>query len=95
MAIYVSGSLAFDRIMLMPGKFVDHILPEKLHILSVSFLIDKIVEKRGGTAGNIAYSMHLLGQKATILASVGRVGSKLSLAANFLKRPSILTPICW
>ena len=72
MAIYVSGSLAFDRIMLMPGKFVDHILPEKLHILSVSFLIDKIVEKRGGTAGNIAYSMHLLGQKATILASVGR-----------------------
>ena len=72
MAIYVSGSLAFDRIMLMPGKFVDHILPEKLHILSVSFLIDKIMEKRGGTAGNIAYSMHLLGLKATILASVGR-----------------------
>ncbi len=72
MAIYVSGSLAFDRIMLMPGKFVDHILPEKLHILSVSFLIDRIVEKRGGTAGNIAYTMALLGQKATILASVGR-----------------------
>ena len=72
MAIYVSGSLAFDRIMLMPGRFVDHILPEKLHILSVSFLIDRIVEKRGGTAGNIAYSMSLLGQQATILSAVGR-----------------------
>ena len=72
MSIYVSGSLAFDRIMLMPGKFVDHILPEKLHILSVSFLIDRIVEKRGGTAGNIAYTMHLLGLKATILSAVGR-----------------------
>lgn len=72
MAIYVSGSLAFDRLMLMPGRFVDHILPEKLHILSVSFLIDRIVEKRGGTAGNIAYSLSLLGKNSVILASVGR-----------------------
>ena len=72
MAIYVSGSLAFDRIMLMPGKFVDHILPEKLHILSVSFLIDKIVEKRGGTAGNIAYCLRLLGETPTIVATAGK-----------------------
>ncbi len=72
MAIYVSGSLAFDRIMLLPGRFEDHILPEKLHILSVSFLIDSIVEKRGGTAGNIAYSLSLLGEQAVILSQAGK-----------------------
>ena len=48
--LYVSGSLAYDRIMTFPGHFEEHILPEKLHILNVCFLIDHIEEKRGGTS---------------------------------------------
>lgn len=68
----LTGSLAFDRIMDFPGKFSEHILPEKIHDLNVSFNIDKLTEKRGGTAGNIAYSAALLGEKPRIVASVGR-----------------------
>ena len=54
MSIHLSGSVAYDRIMTFPGQFEDHLLPEKLHILNVCFLIDRIEEKRGGTSGNIA-----------------------------------------
>ncbi|MEG2172100.1 MAG: carbohydrate kinase family protein [Desulfovibrionaceae bacterium] len=72
MSIYVSGSLAYDRIMTFPGKFQDHILPEKLHILNVSFMVDRMEEKRGGCAGNIAYTLALLGEKPILLAAGGR-----------------------
>ncbi len=72
MSIYLSGSLAFDRIMTFPGKFSEHILPEKIHILNVSFMIESLEEKRGGTAGNIAYSLALLGEKPIILGCAGK-----------------------
>lgn len=72
MQIFVSGSLAYDRIMNFPGRFSDHILPEKIHILNVCFLVDGLVEKFGGTAGNIAYNLALLGEKPLILATAGR-----------------------
>lgn len=72
MNIYISGSLAYDRIMDFPGKFADHILPEKLHILNVCFTVNGMVEKFGGTAGNIAYSLSLLGEKPIILATIGK-----------------------
>jgi len=72
MRIYVSGSLAYDRIMTFPGKFADHILPDKIHILNVCFLVDGLTEKFGGTAGNIAYTMSLLGEKPLILATSGK-----------------------
>jgi adenosine kinase len=71
MNIIVSGSLAYDRIMDFPGHFSDHILPEKLHVLNVSFTVDGIREKFGGTAGNIAYALRLLGEKPAILATIG------------------------
>lgn len=70
--IYVSGSLAYDRIMDFPGKFSDHILPEKIHILNVSFAVNGLAEKFGGTAGNIAYSLSLLEEKPLILAAAGK-----------------------
>ena len=70
--IHVSGSLAFDRIMTFPGHFEDHILPEKLHFLNVSFPIDRLEEKMGGTAGNIAYSLSLLGERSVIYSTVGK-----------------------
>ncbi len=70
--IHLSGSLAFDRIMTFPGHFEDHILPEKLHVLNVCFPIDHIVEKHGGTAGNIAYTLSLLKEPSAIYTAVGR-----------------------
>jgi adenosine kinase len=72
MRILVFGSMAYDRIMTFPGKFADHILPDKLHILSVCFVLQDLQEKFGGTAGNIAYSLSLLGDSPTIIASVGK-----------------------
>ncbi len=72
MKIFASGSLAYDRIMDFPGKFEDHILPEKIHILNVCFMVNGLTEKFGGTAGNIAYSLSLLGEKPLILATAGK-----------------------
>ena len=87
MSIYISGSIAYDRIMNFPGKFSDHILPEKIHILNVCFLIDRLEEKRGGTAGNIAYSLALLGQKPLILSSVGKDFDRYEEMLNELGLP--------
>ncbi|MBI4067317.1 carbohydrate kinase family protein [Candidatus Gottesmanbacteria bacterium] len=69
--ILVTGSLAYDSIMDFPGNFSEHVMPEKVHILNVSFLVDKMHKGFGGTAGNIAYNLSLLGVKTTILAIVG------------------------
>ncbi|MEJ5347268.1 MAG: carbohydrate kinase family protein [Desulfosoma sp.] len=71
MEIYISGSLAYDRIMTFPGHFADHILPNKIHVLNVCFNINGLVEKFGGTAGNIAYTLSLLGEKPWIVATAG------------------------
>ena len=72
MNIYVSGSMAYDRIMDFPGKFSDYILPEKIHVLNVCFNVNGLVEKFGGTAGNIAYSLSLLNEKPHIIATIGK-----------------------
>lgn len=72
MAIYVSGSLAYDRIMTFPGNFKDHILMDKLHMLNVSFMVTSMEERRGGCAGNIAFSLALLGEKPIIVSSAGK-----------------------
>ena len=72
MKIIVSGSLAYDRIMDFPGYFKEHILPEKIHVLNVCFQVNGMKEKFGGTAGNIAYALTLMGQKPLISATIGR-----------------------
>lgn len=72
MNIIVSGSLAYDRIMNFPGHFSEHILPEKIHALNVCFQVNGIKEKFGGTAGNIAYALTLMGEKPVISAAIGR-----------------------
>ena len=72
MDIIVSGSLAYDRIMDFPGHFSDHILPEKIHALNVCFQVDGMKEKFGGTAGNIAYALTLMGERPAISATIGR-----------------------
>jgi len=71
MKIIVSGSLAYDRIMNFPGYFSDHILPEKIHVLNVCFQVDGVKEKFGGTAGNIAYALSLMGEHPGISATIG------------------------
>ena len=63
MRIFVTGSIAYDYIMVFPGRFRDHILADKMHVLSVSFLVDSLTRRRGGTAANIAYNLALLGEK--------------------------------
>ncbi len=72
MSLLVSGSLAYDRIMDFPGNFADHIIPEKAHVLSVSFSVSGMVEKFGGTAGNIAYGLSQLGERPLVLSTIGK-----------------------
>lgn len=72
MRIIVTGSLAYDYIMDFPGKFSDHILPDKVHMLTVSFLVDSMKRMRGGTAGNIAYNLGLLGAKTVLVSAAGQ-----------------------
>ena len=69
--ILVTGSLAFDQIMVFPGNFKDHILIEKLHVINISFLVAEMRRQRGGCAGNIAYTLALLGHKSRIIATAG------------------------
>lgn len=71
MKVLVSGSLAYDKIMTYPGRFSDHILPDKIHTLSVSFVTESLSEHFGGTAGNISYSLGLIGEHPAVLAAVG------------------------
>lgn len=71
MATLICGSLAYDNIMTFEGRFREHILPEQVHILNVSFLVPTMRREFGGCAGNIAYSLHLLGGDARIMATLG------------------------
>ena len=72
MDILVSGSMAYDRIMDFNGMFSEHILPDQLDNINVSFTVNSLTENFGGTAGNIAYSLSLLGEKPRILATIGQ-----------------------
>ncbi len=71
MKVLLSGSVAYDYLMTFPGYFKDHILPEHLESLSLSFLVTSLVRRRGGIAPNIAYTLALLGERPAILATVG------------------------
>jgi len=86
MNILVSGSLAYDYIMDFPDSFKNHILPDQIHILNVSFVVDKLQKNLGGTAGNIGYTINLLGTKPTILGSLGSDASEYS---DWFKKHSI------
>lgn len=71
MSTLVCGSLAYDTVMVFPDHFKNHILPEQIHILNVSFGVHSLRREFGGCAGNIAYTLHLLGGDAKIMATVG------------------------
>ncbi len=71
MSILISGSLAYDYIMDFPDSFKNHILPDQIHILNVCFVVDELRKNFGGCAGNIAYTVKLLGGDPIILAALG------------------------
>jgi adenosine kinase len=70
-SVVVSASIAFDYIMSFPGSFRDHILVDKVHVLSVSFLYDSMRRLRGGVGGNIAYNLALLGERPALVGNGG------------------------
>jgi adenosine kinase len=72
MAALICGSLAYDTIMVFPDQFKNHILPDKVHILNVSFLVPRMRREFGGCAGNIAYNLKLLGGDPIPMATVGQ-----------------------
>jgi adenosine kinase len=72
MKIVVTGSIAFDYLMSFPGKFTEHILPEHMQRVSLSFLVDTMDKRRGGCAPNIAYTLALLGERPHLMATAGQ-----------------------
>ena len=93
MSILVTGSIAYDTIMVFPDRFRNHLLPDQLHILNVCFLTPEMRREYGGTAGNIAYNLRLLGEDPLVMATVGedidayltRL-AKLGIGTGHLKR---------
>ncbi len=67
----VCGSFAYDNIMVFEGRFADEILPDKVHMLNVSFLVPALRREFGGCAGNIAYNLHALGERVLPMGTVG------------------------
>jgi adenosine kinase len=71
MTALICGSFAYDTIMIFPGRFRDHILPDKIHMLNVSFLVPQMRREFGGCAGNIAYNLKMLGGDAYAMGTIG------------------------
>jgi adenosine kinase len=93
MAAVICGSLAFDTIMTFEGRFAEQILPDQLHILNVSFLVPSLRRDFGGCAGNIAYSLKLLGGVPLPMGAVGSDGGdylqrfdRLGISTDFVLR---------
>ena len=84
----ICGSLAFDTIMVFQDKFKNHILPDKIHALSVAFYVPEMRREFGGTAGNIAYNLQLLEGKPLMMATVG---DDFSSYANWLNKNNLNT----
>ena len=80
MSVLICGSLAFDTITNFPGRFSQQIMPDKVHILNVSFLVPTMRREFGGCAGNIAYTLQLLGGQPLVMAALGNDGG------DYLKR---------
>src|SRR5512143_4101712 len=72
MNVVVTGSIAYDSIMSFPGRFREHILPDQLDNLSLSFLVDSMNKQRGGCAANIAFNLAMLGERPLLMATAGQ-----------------------
>lgn len=70
--LIVTGTIAYDYIMDFPGKFADHIHPDKIHQINLSFIVDTFEKRRGGTAGNISYNLGLLEHEHILFSCAGK-----------------------
>jgi adenosine kinase len=82
----ICGSVAFDTIMVFEDRFKNHILPDKIHMLNVSFLVPQMRREYGGCAGNIAYNLKLLGDVGYPMATVGR---DFGLYADWMRKTGV------
>jgi adenosine kinase len=85
-AALICGSIAFDTIMVFQDRFKNHILPDKIHMLNVSFLVPQMRREFGGCAGNIAYNLKLLGDRGYPMATVGR---DFGMYADWMKKTGV------
>ncbi|HET6564340.1 MAG TPA: carbohydrate kinase family protein [Xanthomonadales bacterium] len=100
MSALICGSLAYDTIMVFPEAFRDHILPDQMHILNVSFLVPQMRREFGGVAGNISYNLHLLGGTPYPMGAVGddfgpyqRHFDALGISTRYVKQiPGMFSP---
>ncbi len=70
--IIITGTIAYDYIMDFPGRFGDHILPDKIHQINLSFIVNKFAKRRGGTAGNVSYTLGLLNTNHKLFSVAGK-----------------------
>ncbi len=88
MRLIITGSLAYDTIMDFPGKFAERIMPDKIHVLSLSFLVDTLTNNIGGCATNLAYTLKLLGIDPLIMTAAGKDFGEMK---EFFKKYGIST----
>jgi adenosine kinase len=86
MSALICGSFAYDNIMVFPGHFKDHILPDSIHMLNVSFMVPQMRREFGGCAGNIAYNLNLLGGEG---APMGAVGTDFAPYASWMDKHGV------
>ncbi|ACR27698.1 carbohydrate kinase family protein [Burkholderia glumae] len=79
MATLICGSIAYDNIMTFEGRFREHILPDQVHLINLSFLVPTMRREFGGCAGNIAYALHALGGDARVMGTLGAIDGQLYL----------------
>jgi adenosine kinase len=102
-SVLICGSVAFDTIAVFEGKFKEHILPDRIHALSVSFLVPRMRREFGGCAGNIAYNLKLLGGHPIPVATVGDDATdylqrfkQMGIEVNMIRSlPDMLTAQCF
>jgi adenosine kinase len=87
MTALICGSMAYDTVMVFEGRFRDHILPDRIHVLNVSFLTPTMRRNFGGCAGNIAYNLKLLGGDGLIMATVGHDFAPYARVARAVRLP--------
>src|SRR5476651_1261872 len=90
--LIVTGTIAYDYIMDFPGGFSEHILPDQIHNVNLSFIVNKFAKRRGGTAGNASYTLGLLSTPHTLFSFAGKdfddykkVFKKIGIDTNFVK----------
>src|SRR4030081_3098864 len=71
MTVVSTGSIAFDYILTFRGRFADHIIPDKAHVINLSFLVESMEKRRGGVAGNYTLNLALIGHPSAVLATGG------------------------